>query len=88
MSGTADAPVTNQPDGSKTATDFSPFRSPDERIAAGKALRDAVPRQSHADWKPSANRRDPIDILKECSPAAIQHASFSMADISKMLEAA
>ena len=65
MSGTADAPVTNQPDGSKTATDFSPFRSPDERIAAGKALRDAVPRQSHADWKPSANRRDPIDILKE-----------------------
>ena len=29
-----------------------------------------------------------IDILKECSPAAIQHASFSMADISKMLEAA
>ena len=29
-----------------------------------------------------------IDILKACTPAAIQHASFSMADISKMLEVA
>jgi uncharacterized protein (DUF2252 family) len=41
------------------------FRSRDERIAAGKALRDSVPRQSHANWKPAVNRRDPMDILKE-----------------------
>jgi uncharacterized protein (DUF2252 family) len=40
------------------------IRSRNERIAAGKALRDCVPRQSHANWKPAANRRDPIDILK------------------------
>ena len=41
------------------------FRSRDERIAAGKALRDRVPRESHAVWEPTANRRNPIDILQE-----------------------
>ena len=41
------------------------FRSRDERITTGKALRKSVPRQSHADWQPPANRRDPIDILTE-----------------------
>lgn len=35
-----------------------------ERLAAGKALRDSVPRPSHAEWKPPAKRRDPIDILE------------------------
>ncbi|MCU0812226.1 MAG: DUF2252 domain-containing protein [Thiobacillaceae bacterium] len=35
-----------------------------ERLAAGKALRDSVPRASHAEWTPSAKRRDPIDILE------------------------
>jgi uncharacterized protein (DUF2252 family) len=49
----------------KSKASFPLFRSRDERIAAGKALRDSVPRQSHAGWKPPANRRDPIDILKE-----------------------
>jgi uncharacterized protein (DUF2252 family) len=37
----------------------------DERLAAGKALRDTVPRASHAKWKPPAKRRDPIDVLEE-----------------------
>ena len=41
------------------------YPSRDERRAAGKALRDTVPRESHAAWKPPAKRRDPIDILKE-----------------------
>ena len=36
-----------------------------ERIAAGKALRSATPLASHAGWKPSRNRRDPIKILIE-----------------------
>lgn len=39
--------------------------SRDERIAAGKALRDVVSRDSHAKWKPPAKRRDPIDVLQE-----------------------
>jgi uncharacterized protein (DUF2252 family) len=41
------------------------FHSRDERIAAGKVLRDSVPRESHAVWEPPANRRNPIDILQE-----------------------
>ena len=35
-----------------------------ERLAAGKALRDSLPRASHAAWTPSRKRRDPIDILE------------------------
>jgi uncharacterized protein (DUF2252 family) len=34
-----------------------------DRRAQGKALRQAVPRQSQAGWKQPENRRDPIDIL-------------------------
>jgi len=41
------------------------FRSRAERLVAGKALRDTVPRESHAGWKPPADRRDPIDVLAE-----------------------
>jgi uncharacterized protein (DUF2252 family) len=41
-----------------------PFQSRDERIARGKALRESVPRESHATWKPPANRLDPIEILR------------------------
>src|SRR5271167_2135342 len=35
----------------------------EERIAAGKALRDATPLASHGSWKAHRNRRDPIKIL-------------------------
>ena len=44
---------------------FEPvMRSRDQRLADGDALRNTVPRQSHAGWKRPAKRRDPIDILK------------------------
>ncbi len=35
-----------------------------ERINAGKALRETVPRTSHAKWAPHKNRPDPIEALK------------------------
>ena len=35
-----------------------------ERLAAGKALREKVPRTSHGQWKAPRNRRDPIELLK------------------------
>jgi len=42
-------------------------QSREERRAQGKALRDKVPRRSHAGWKASSKRRDPVDILlKSC----------------------
>lgn len=41
------------------------FHSCEERIATGKTLRENIPRSSHGGWKPTATRRDPIDILEE-----------------------
>jgi len=41
------------------------FLSRKERLAAGKALRDKVPREHQATWKAPAKRRDPIDVLEE-----------------------
>jgi uncharacterized protein (DUF2252 family) len=35
-----------------------------QRMAVGKALREKVPRASHAEWKPSPHRPDPIELLK------------------------
>lgn len=35
-----------------------------ERMAAGKALREKVPRTSHGQWKIPPNRLDPIELLK------------------------
>ena len=37
--------------------------SPDERVAAGKALRDKIPRREHSEWKEIAGRPNPIDLL-------------------------
>ncbi|MFO1316840.1 MAG: DUF2252 domain-containing protein [Burkholderiales bacterium] len=41
------------------------MRSREQRVADGEALRGAVPRTSHAEWKRPARSRDPIAILKE-----------------------
>jgi uncharacterized protein (DUF2252 family) len=38
--------------------------SPIDRQAAGKALRDNVPRSTHADWNPSNSRPDAIALLE------------------------
>ena len=46
-------------------TGRSEFASRDRRLAAGKALRDAVPRAAHAKWKAPARARDPIRLLEE-----------------------
>ena len=46
--------------------------SPEERRAKGKALRDAVPRESHGSWKAPKGRRDPIDLLNESNERRLQ----------------
>lgn len=38
---------------------------PGTRAAAGKALREALPRGDHARWKPASTRRDPVAVLEE-----------------------
>jgi uncharacterized protein (DUF2252 family) len=37
--------------------------TPDERAAAGRALRHRVPRSSHRAWEPGPKRRDPVKLL-------------------------
>ena len=37
----------------------------EERIARGRDARTATPRSSHGDWKPAADRPDPIALLEE-----------------------
>ncbi len=44
-----------------------------ERLAAGRRLRDTVPRKSHASWQPSANRPDPIQLLVESDAGLISN---------------
>jgi uncharacterized protein (DUF2252 family) len=50
--------------GPPTAPGRKPPRSLDERLAAGKALRDATPRLAHARWRAPEGRKDPIAVLR------------------------
>jgi uncharacterized protein (DUF2252 family) len=42
-----------------------------ERYAAGKALRDRVPREKHGEWSPPRHRRDPVEMVIESSQGRI-----------------
>lgn len=44
----------------------------DERIAKGKALREVAVRKDHKEWKPPANRTDPVDLLIESSKGRVE----------------
>ncbi|MDI1287442.1 MAG: DUF2252 domain-containing protein [Reyranella sp.] len=44
----------------------------DERRAAGKALRDKVPREAHGHWKVPTHRRDIVDVLDESNANRLQ----------------
>ena len=44
---------------------FRPRRSRAERVRQGEELRAKCPRSSHAAWKPSKHRSDPLLLLKE-----------------------
>jgi len=43
-----------------------------QRLAAGKALRAKVPRQSHAEWKPRPDRTDPIELIKHADQGRLE----------------
>ncbi len=50
----------------------APFLTREDRLVAGKALRDTVPRERHARWVRTAKRRDPIDVLKVSNRDRVQ----------------
>src|SRR5580658_1390206 len=43
-----------------------------QRMAYGKKLRDRVPRSLQAEWKPSPNRPDPIQLLKHADRGRLE----------------
>jgi uncharacterized protein (DUF2252 family) len=45
----------------------------DDPHATRKALRKKIPRSSHAQWSPPADRRDPIEVLIESSAGRVPH---------------
>src|SRR5271168_3601647 len=47
------------------ARENQPAPSVEERMTAGKALRERVPRTSHAKWSRPPDRPDPVAVLKE-----------------------
>lgn len=48
-----------------------PLASRDERYAAGKRLRQRLPREEHSQWAPSPRRRDPVEMVTESSKGRI-----------------
>jgi uncharacterized protein (DUF2252 family) len=61
------AKKSKNPDPSATPASTEPptaLLTPDDRRAAGKRLRDKVPRDAHGGWRMDANRPDPISILR------------------------
>ena len=59
----------------KNATNSAPTEAPriciKERHAAGKALRDRVPREQHGSWKAAHNRPNPVDMVIHSSEGRI-----------------
>src|SRR5258708_1789679 len=43
------------------------------RRAAGKELRNRVPRSSHAEWTPATDRPDPLSLLQEQNRSRLAH---------------
>jgi uncharacterized protein (DUF2252 family) len=50
--------------GDTSAAMAAPELTRDERTAAGKKARKEIPRSSHAEWEPFADRPDPVELLE------------------------
>src|SRR6266576_3690452 len=55
----------------KRAAAVAPTANRAERYAAGKALRDRVPREKHGEWKAPSNRHNPVDLVIASSKGRI-----------------
>ena len=69
-----------------TSDEFTQPMSLLQRVEAGKALRDRVPRAQHGKWTQSESRADPIDILlaadAERIPEARSHSLWAHAAVA------
>jgi uncharacterized protein (DUF2252 family) len=58
---------------SATPRSATPYHSAGERRAAGKALREAAPREAQAGWRAGADRRDVVDLLCESNVGRLEN---------------
>ena len=65
------AKITSKSRVGKPKATLAPRATRDERYAAGKALRDRVPREQHSEWKPPRNRHNPVDLVVASSKGRI-----------------
>lgn len=65
MTTTKETPKKKASNGKSAKAQAPEFRSRDECVTAGKALRETLPREHHPEWKPSPKRRDPIEVLED-----------------------
>src|SRR3954467_10226347 len=52
---------------------FNPAISKADRFDNGVAIRKLVPRSVHAEWNPSENREDPVEIMIKTSKGRIEN---------------
>jgi len=69
---TTKKPTRKTPTPPRHAEGVAGFHPRAERLAFGKALRQRVPRESHADWKSPHRGRDPIAILEASNRGRLQ----------------
>jgi len=69
---TTKKPPRKTPTPPRHAEGVAGFHPRAERLAFGKALRQRVPRESHADWKSPHRGRDPIAILEASNRGRLQ----------------
>ena len=60
-----------EPDSHRRNRDTEIYAPLKDRLQAGKALRERVPRDRHGGWTPAANRPDPIDLLIRSNEARL-----------------
>lgn len=56
----------------ETSSSLKPHPTRDELYAFGKSMRDACPRESHAEWKPAAHRPDPLAMIEESNKGRVE----------------
>ena len=67
MAATQDAPARR-----RTKPKVVPHPTVAERVAKGKAAREAAPRAAHGEWAPAADRPDPVELLEEQAASRVQ----------------
>ena len=65
--------TTVQRDASGIAKFITEYKTSEQRRQEGKALREKIPRESHAGFEIASDRTDPVKVIKKSSEGRLQH---------------